>query len=190
MVAATNLTHVLLCGGSISEWASTSPDEWRARLDLVAAAAHNGGAAWATIIPNGGGRDDESESVRELLISSCDGVRYADRVVVLARHGVTVIVDPLADGQTRIARASAHITKSQLSEQRLGAAVSAPAPAEPDLVIILGSATELPQSLVWELAYAEIVFFEAPWQQLDAEHLEMAIDDFTRRDRRFGGVDS
>jgi undecaprenyl diphosphate synthase len=48
----------------------------------------------------------------------------------------------------------------------------------------------MPASLVWELAYAELVFFDADWRALDAEHLEMAIDDFTRRDRRFGGVDS
>ena len=57
-------------------------------------------------------------------------------------------------------------------------------------VIVLGPATQMPASLVWELAYAELVFFDADWHALDAEHLEMAIDDFTRRDRRFGGVDS
>ena len=48
----------------------------------------------------------------------------------------------------------------------------------------------MPASLVWELAYAEIVFLDAPWTALDAEHIEMAIDDFARRDRRFGGIDS
>jgi undecaprenyl diphosphate synthase len=43
---------------------------------------------------------------------------------------------------------------------------------------------------VWELAYAELVFLDVPWSGLDAEHVEMAINDYTRRDRRFGGVDS
>ncbi|MFM7046758.1 MAG: undecaprenyl diphosphate synthase family protein [Actinomycetota bacterium] len=190
MAAASNLTHILLCGGAISEWASTNSDEWRARIELVATAAHNGGAAWATIIPNGDGSEADAELIRERLVTSCDGVRYAERVVVLARNGVTVIVDPLADGQARIAKVAARVTTSEVSEQHLGAAVSAPAPGEPDLVIVLGSATTLPRSLVWELAYAEIVFFDAPWRSLDAEHLEMSIDDFTRRDRRFGGVDS
>ena len=50
--------------------------------------------------------------------------------------------------------------------------------------------TRLPPSLVWELAYAELVFLDAPWSALDSEHLEMAVDDFRRRNRRFGGLDS
>jgi undecaprenyl diphosphate synthase len=82
------------------------------------------------------------------------------------------------------------IKSDDVTEQRLAATLSAPAPGEPDLVIVLGSATEIPASLVWEIAYAELVYLDAPWQALDAEHLEMAIDDFARRDRRFGGIDS
>jgi undecaprenyl diphosphate synthase len=38
--------------------------------------------------------------------------------------------------------------------------------------------------------WAELVFLDVPWTELDGEHLEMAINDYTRRDRRFGGVDS
>jgi undecaprenyl diphosphate synthase len=82
------------------------------------------------------------------------------------------------------------MTTDEVTEQRLSSALSAPAPTEPDLVIVLGNATEIPGSLVWELAYAEMVFLDTPWNALDAEHLEMAIDDFARRDRRFGGIDS
>jgi undecaprenyl diphosphate synthase len=48
----------------------------------------------------------------------------------------------------------------------------------------------MPPSLVWELAYAELVFLNVPWAELDADALEIAIADFARRDRRFGGVDS
>ena len=88
------------------------------------------------------------------------------------------------------AGATAVAASGEITEDRLAAALSAPAPNEPDLVIVLGPATQMPASLVWELAYAELVFFDADWHALDAEHLEMAIDDFTRRDRRFGGVDS
>lgn len=181
---------MLLCAGTTDEWAATSVDAWRERLTLIAAAAHNGGGEWATIVPAGDGDTAAAEKIRTMLIESCGGVRYADRVVVLGNQGVTMIIDPLADGQARIARAAAQIAGTEVSEQRLAAALSAPAPAEPDLVIVLGKATTLPRSLVWELAYAEIVFFDAPWHALDVEHLEMAIDDFTRRDRRFGGVDS
>jgi undecaprenyl diphosphate synthase len=43
---------------------------------------------------------------------------------------------------------------------------------------------------VWELAYSELVFLDVAWTDVNAEHVEMAIDDFLRRDRRFGGIDS
>jgi len=75
-------------------------------------------------------------------------------------------------------------------EQRLAAALCAPAPDEPDLVVVLGEATRLPASLTWELGYSELVFLDVPWLACNAEHLGLAIDDFRRRSRRFGGVDS
>lgn len=112
-------------------------------------------------------------------------------MVMLSEGGVTVIVDPIADGKQRIADAASRIASSgELTEERLSAAITAPVPNEPDLVIVLGDATTMPSALVWELAYAELVFLDVPWSGLDAEHVEMAINDYTRRDRRFGGVDS
>lgn len=196
MVARTSsLSHIMLCAGSVTEWAATSAAQWQERITLVAHAAKVGGAEWATIVPSAQVDNKASvanaEIVKQLLVDECNGVRYGERIVVLSEGGVTVIVDPTPDGKERIVRAANQVANaSDITEDRLTAAVSAPAPHEPDLVIILGSPTQMPPSLVWELAYAELVFFDAPWHGLDAEHLEMAVDDFTRRDRRFGGVDS
>jgi undecaprenyl diphosphate synthase len=39
------------------------------------------------------------------------------------------------------------------------------------------------------LAYGELVFLPVTWGDLAVEHLRTAIDDFARRQRRFGGVD-
>jgi undecaprenyl diphosphate synthase len=44
--------------------------------------------------------------------------------------------------------------------------------------------------MVWELAYSELVFIDLEWQRFESSHLELAIDDFNRRHRRFGGLDS
>lgn len=191
MVAEASLSHLLLCAGSVRDWHATSVEQWHRRVALVARAAHAGGAEWATIVPTHPGNASEIESIRTVLQDSCGGVRYANRVVMLSEGGVTVIVDPLADGKQRIADAAVRAGSSgEITEDRLSAAVTAPAPSEPDLVIVLGDATTMPASLVWELAYAELVFLDVPWTELDGEHLEMAINDYTRRDRRFGGVDS
>lgn len=200
VVKSSSLSHVLLCAGSVAEWAVTDHTAWHARLELVAQAAHTGGASWATIVPTSWGEhgaqsaDPHSDSslaeqIRVMLVATCGGVRYGNRVVLLCTEGVTVIVDPNPDGQQRIAQAAEQVA-GDITEDRLSAALRAPAPSDPDLVVVLGSSTQMPSALVWELAYAELVFLDAPWSSLDAEHLEMAIDDFTRRDRRFGGVDS
>jgi undecaprenyl diphosphate synthase len=191
VVTEASLSHLLLCAGSVGEWKATPAALWQERIALIARAAQAGGAEWATIVPTQPGTTLEVEAVRDLLRDSCGGVHYAHRMVILAEGGVTVIVDPIADGQLRIVEAAARIAPSgEVTEDRLSAAVTAPAPSEPDLVIVLGDATTMPTSLVWELAYAELVFLDVPWVELDAEHLEMAINDFTRRDRRFGGIDS
>ncbi|MGH9272182.1 MAG: undecaprenyl diphosphate synthase family protein [Ilumatobacteraceae bacterium] len=47
----------------------------------------------------------------------------------------------------------------------------------------------MPPSLVWELAYGELVFVPATFPDLRREHLLTAIDEFHGRRRRFGGLD-
>jgi undecaprenyl diphosphate synthase len=58
----------------------------------------------------------------------------------------------------------------------------------PDLVVVLGPANCLPRSLVWELAYSEIVFVERSWNTLTVDFIESAIQEYFQRHRRFGGV--
>jgi undecaprenyl diphosphate synthase len=60
---------------------------------------------------------------------------------------------------------------------------------EPDLVLLLGTDDRLPTSLVWELAYSELVYIDVSWRDLAAVHLAEAIGAFQGRHRRFGGLD-
>ena len=53
----------------------------------------------------------------------------------------------------------------------MAAALYEPADSEPDLVVVLGPSTQLPPSLVWELAYAELVFIPVGWRELCGRHL-------------------
>ena len=68
-------------------------------------------------------------------------------------------------------------------------ALYAPADCEPDLIVVLGEPTRLPPSLVWELAYGELVFRPMRWDELSTTHLVDSIADFAQRERRFGGLD-
>jgi undecaprenyl diphosphate synthase len=100
-------------------------------------------------------------------------------------------VDARTDGRVALAEAVEALRRSgaPITEASIAAAMNAPAEADPDLVVVLGSAHRLPLSLVWELAYSELVFLDVDWPQLTASHLVEAIDSFAHRHRRFGGID-
>ena len=57
-----------------------------------------------------------------------------------------------------------------------------------DLLIRTGGEQRLSDFLLWEAAYAELVFLSIPWPEFDRSHLEGALGEFARRQRRFGRV--
>ncbi len=57
-----------------------------------------------------------------------------------------------------------------------------------DLLIRTGGERRLSDFLLWECAYAELLFLPKMWPDFSAEDLEAAIDDFYSRNRRFGGL--
>jgi undecaprenyl diphosphate synthase len=59
---------------------------------------------------------------------------------------------------------------------------------EPDLVIRTSGEHRLSNFLLWQSAYAELVFVDTLWPDFGKEHLEQAIAEFRRRERRYGGV--
>ena len=79
----------------------------------------------------------------------------------------TVIVDGTSDGRVEFARAAAAIPADvAIDERSIDDALYAPADAEPDLILVLGPHARLPPSLVWELAYAELVYSDAAFGDL------------------------
>ncbi len=194
--ALNPLEHVVVCGGSSTDWLATTGADWRGRLEQFSAIVARAGARWLTVIA----RHDNLPTTERArtrtetcaaVMSGFGGERVGDKVVAVGQGGVTVVVDTCADGRERIAGAAKRLARAEaIDEAQLAAAVLAPVPVDPDLVVVLGPATQLPESLVWELAYSELVFLDVGWSAVNAEDVDMAIDDFRRRDRRFGGIDS
>jgi undecaprenyl diphosphate synthase len=59
---------------------------------------------------------------------------------------------------------------------------------EVDLVIRTGGEKRLSDFLLWESAYAELVFMDCMWPEFSTADLDAALGEFSRRERRFGGV--
>lgn len=57
----------------------------------------------------------------------------------------------------------------------------------PDLIIRTGGEYRLSNFLLWQLAYSEIYFTEVLWPDFSEKELDLAIEDYNRRERRFGG---
>ena len=59
-----------------------------------------------------------------------------------------------------------------------------------DLLIRTGGERRLSDFLLWECAYAELVFVDTFWPDFDEAAFDAALREFARRDRRFGRVAS
>jgi undecaprenyl diphosphate synthase len=57
-----------------------------------------------------------------------------------------------------------------------------------DLLIRTGGERRLSDFLLWESAYAELLFRDVAWPDFDEVDLAEAIAEFRRRERRFGGL--
>ncbi|WP_370182477.1 polyprenyl diphosphate synthase [Alteriqipengyuania sp.] len=56
-----------------------------------------------------------------------------------------------------------------------------------DLLIRTSGDVRLSNFLLWQMAYAEMLFVDTLWPDFTPEHLQAALDDFATRERRFGG---
>lgn len=172
----STLRHVMVVGGTVAEWGALADDEWSERIALLGSVARRAGASWLTLRPFERGE-------------GADTARHVHPGVV-GVDGCDVIVDPTSDGRERLVVALRKLADvGQLDESAVASALLAPAEAEPDLVMLLGSHERLPTSLVWELAYSELVYVDVRWAELQPQHLIDAIDAFRHRHRRFGGLD-
>ena len=59
---------------------------------------------------------------------------------------------------------------------------------DPDFIIRPSGEYRLSSYLIWQSAYAEYWFSDILWPHFTDKHLEKAIEDFNKRNRRFGGV--
>ena len=80
--------------------------------------------------------------------------------------------------------------KREITEQDLSGALYTRDVPDPDLVIRTSGEMRLSNFLLWQSAYAEIYVTPVLWPDFRRSHLEEALAEFDRRERRFGGLES
>jgi undecaprenyl diphosphate synthase len=79
------------------------------------------------------------------------------------------------------------VDADSLDEDVFRSYLYAPEMADPDLVIRTSGEFRTSNFLLWQSAYAELVFVDTLWPDFDEEHLRSALEEYARRRRRFGG---
>ena len=59
---------------------------------------------------------------------------------------------------------------------------------DPDLVIRTSGEKRLSNFLLWQSAYAELMFVDTLWPDFNKAHLQACIEEYRRRERRYGAV--
>jgi undecaprenyl diphosphate synthase len=77
---------------------------------------------------------------------------------------------------------------SDLTEQMLESRLSTAGVPAPDLIIRTSGEKRLSNFLLWESAYAELIFQDVLWPDYGPEHLKAAVAEFHKRERRYGGT--
>lgn len=75
-----------------------------------------------------------------------------------------------------------------MNEDVMGGLLATSGSPPPDLIIRPSGEQRLSNFLLWEAAYAELVFQDVLWPDYGAEHLEAALKVFAGRDRRYGAI--
>ena len=109
---------------------------------------------------------------------------------------LTLVVALNYGGRSEIAGAARHLaaraasgelSPEDIDEDAIGAALMTRGLPELDLMIRTSGEKRLSNFLLWQAAYAELIFSETLWPDFDEAEFGKALDEYAARQRRFGG---
>lgn len=131
-----------------------------------------------------GRRDRLPEDVRRAIEST-------ERATAAA--GAALHLRLAVDYSSRDAILAAVAKSETMTRATVSAALGAdgpPSSSVPDLDLLIrtGGEVRLGDFLLWESAYAELIFLSTPWPEFGENDLAAAVAEYRRRERRFGGL--
>jgi undecaprenyl diphosphate synthase len=96
----------------------------------------------------------------------------------------------IADAAAAIARevAAGRLDPAKVTERTVQKYLDEPDLPDVDLFLRSSGEQRTSNFMLWQAAYAELVFLPEPWPDVDRRHLWRAVEEYARRDRRYGGA--
>lgn len=138
-----------------------------------------------------GDRSRFSEKVRRYLCEAeqqTAGGKTLTLILALnysSRSEITRAVQQIA---SRVA--AGQIAPEDISEATISASLDTAPYPNPDLIIRTSGEQRLSNFLLWQASYAELYFPEILWPDFTEQEFDNSIEEYVRRDRRFGLVDA
>ena len=118
----------------------------------------------------------ESSDVGEVITTVQIALNYGGRDEIV--HSVKEIAEKVARGE---------LSPEDITEDIVSQNLYSKTP-ECDLIIRPSGEERLSNFLIWESAYSEFVFMDVLWPDFTKSDLEKALEEYSKRNRRFGGV--
>ncbi|MEG3350002.1 polyprenyl diphosphate synthase [Novacetimonas sp. GS1] len=108
---------------------------------------------------------------------------------------LTVVLALSYGGRADIMQAALRMAKAvqdgtlapgQIDEDIFGGFLMTADMPDPDIVVRTSGESRLSNFLLWQSAYAELIFIETLWPDFDAGHFDAVLQIYSRRERRFG----
>ena len=117
----------------------------------------------------------KSSQYHEVQVNFCLNYGGRDEIVRAAR---AFAADVAAD----------KVTAEELTEQMFDSYLDSAGVPDPELVIRPSGELRTSNFLPWQTVYSEFVYMNVLWPDFAPEHLDEAINEYNRRNRRFGGT--
>jgi undecaprenyl diphosphate synthase len=146
-------------------------NEWGVRVKWVGRAPR----LWSSVITEL--RDAEKMTAKNSTMTLQMCVNYGGRLE---------IVDAVRDIAEKVA--AGKLSPARITEKTVQAHLYAPELPDVDLFIRSSGEQRTSNFLLWQSAYSEMVFLDTLWPEFTRANLWAAVDQYIRRDRRFGGA--
>jgi undecaprenyl diphosphate synthase len=127
-------------------------------------------------------RGDLQDTIRQTARNT--GMRLNLAINYSGRTDLVDAVNHLIDE----ARRKGRLDQLRVDEHAIAGSLSTAGLADPDLLIRTSGEMRISNFLLWEIAYAELYVTDTLWPDFNRLHLLRAIQEYQKRDRRFGGV--